>query len=502
LSEARAGTPSRPCGRRCSSCAPWRRSLCPSAAAANDDEDGGGRQDGERTSVSVGVLPIADVAPLHLGIEKGFFDEEGLDVEPQVIQGGAAVVTGVVSGDLALGFAATEPLIHAKARGLPVQIVATGNQAAADPDEAWAGLMVREGGGVRSPQDLEGRTIAVNAVRGTAQLTILAVLERDGVDVSTLDFVEVPFPDMPAALTEGRVPAVAAVEPFVTAIDQRGGQNLVPYFSGLEPGMTIGTYFTLERTIDQDRETVAAFQRAMNRSLEYARAHEEEARDVMVPRVDMSVLNEFPDYRDFRSRTRDDREPDEGAPTLMGEPQADNATTTPEEAVETAFEQLNASLGQTLLRQLLDSSPEFFEQVVVDVLVAMGYGGSRREAGERLGQTGDMGIDGVIREDVLGLDAIYLQAKRWDPERPIGRPDVQAFVGAMQGARAAKGVFITTSRTAIPWPANRLSRALSCTIHPAAVSWRSAYRDVAEHGGRDPRRHGSGDVAVVSGRSR
>jgi NitT/TauT family transport system substrate-binding protein len=247
----------------------------------DDGAAGGGGQDGGRTTLRIGVLPIADVAPLYLGIEKGFFEEEDLNVEPRVIQGGAAVVTGVVSGDLQLGFAATEPLILAKARGLPVKIVATGNQAAADPDKAWTGLMVRDGSRIRGPTDLEGQTIGVNAVRGTAQLTILAVLERERVDVSTLDFVEVPFPDMPAALDEGRVPVVAAVEPFVTAIEQRGGRNVVPYFSGLEPGMTIGTYFTLERTIDQDREPVAAFQRAMNRSLEYARGHEQEARDVI-----------------------------------------------------------------------------------------------------------------------------------------------------------------------------------------------------------------------------
>lgn len=146
----------------------------------------------------------------------------------------------------------------------------------------------------------------------------------------------------------------------------------------------------------------------------------------------MSVLNEFQDYRDFRQRSRDDKDITESA-----EPQVRtsvDAADTPEETIESAFEQLNASLGQSLLKHLTASSSEFFERVVVDLLLAMGYGGSRREAGERLGRTGDMGIDGVIREDVLGLDAIYLQAKRWDPERTVGRPDVQGFVGALHGA--------------------------------------------------------------------
>jgi len=93
----------------------------------------------------------------------------------------------------------------------------------------------------------------------------------------------------------------------------------------------------------------------------------------------------------------------------------------------------------------LDCDPGFFEQLVVDLLIAMGYGGSKAEAGERLGQSGDGGIDGVIREDLLGPDVVYLQAKRWDPSRRVGRPDVQGFVGALQGVRASKGVFLTTS---------------------------------------------------------
>ena len=94
---------------------------------------------------------------------------------------------------------------------------------------------------------------------------------------------------------------------------------------------------------------------------------------------------------------------------------------------------------------MLAVDPDKFERLVIDLLVAMGYGGSRTEAGERLGRSGDEGIDGVIREDRLGLDAIYVQAKRWDPSRSVGRPDVQGFVGALQGQRATKGVFLTSA---------------------------------------------------------
>lgn len=152
-------------------------------------------------------------------------------------------------------------------------------------------------------------------------------------------------------------------------------------------------------------------------------------------RVDRSVLNQFDEFRGFLSRPN----------TPTDEPATTRDDDTPEEAIERAHEQLTAALAEAALEKVLDADPAFFEQLVVDVLLAMGYGGSKAEAGERLGRAGDEGLDGVIREDRLGLDAIYLQAKRWDPSRAVGRPDVQAFAGALQGARASKGVFITTS---------------------------------------------------------
>ncbi|HNT72815.1 MAG TPA: restriction endonuclease, partial [Methanothrix sp.] len=101
-------------------------------------------------------------------------------------------------------------------------------------------------------------------------------------------------------------------------------------------------------------------------------------------------------------------------------------------------------LAQELLDRIMGCSPEFFERLVVDLLVAMGYGGSRRDAGEAVGRSGDGGIDGIIKEDKLGLDAVYIQAKRW--EGTVGRPAVQAFAGSLMGNRAGKGVFITTSQ--------------------------------------------------------
>ncbi len=153
-------------------------------------------------------------------------------------------------------------------------------------------------------------------------------------------------------------------------------------------------------------------------------------------RVDLRVLNNFEDHRKFRSRRRDagDNEEPEG-------PVPDSQT--PEELLENAYLSVRRQVESELLTQIMDSPPDFLERVVVDLVVRMGYGGSRKDAGEALGRSGDEGIDGIIKEDPLGLDIIYLQAKRW--EGTVGRPEIQKFAGALQGQRARKGIFITTS---------------------------------------------------------
>ncbi len=117
---------------------------------------------------------------------------------------------------------------------------------------------------------------------------------------------------------------------------------------------------------------------------------------------------------------------------------------TPNEALENAYQQLYSLLASELLQTIKNCSASFFEQIVIDLLLAMGYGGSKQDAGQRIGQTGDKGIDGIIKEDKLGLDIIYIQAKCWR-DKTIGRPEIQQFAGALQGQRAHKGVFITTT---------------------------------------------------------
>ncbi|MBI4191100.1 MAG: restriction endonuclease [Betaproteobacteria bacterium] len=160
--------------------------------------------------------------------------------------------------------------------------------------------------------------------------------------------------------------------------------------------------------------------------------------------IDTNFLLQFAEFREFRERSRvvanEDEREDKEAPEPARTTSDDLA---PDEALETAYARLRASLEAELLDAVKQATPSFFEQLVIDLLVRMGYGGSRPEAARAVGRSGDGGIDGVIDEDRLGLDAIYVQAKRWDAA--VGRPEIQKFAGALQGQRAKKGLFITTS---------------------------------------------------------
>ena len=155
--------------------------------------------------------------------------------------------------------------------------------------------------------------------------------------------------------------------------------------------------------------------------------------------LNVKYLERFPEFIQFKAAKKDEAPEEEGRRYIVEVPSAQ----TPHEALETAYERLRSELAEELLQNLRGSDPSLFEAIVVEVLVKMGYGGSRKDAGKAIGKSGDEGVDGIIKEDHLGLDSIYIQAKRW--ESVVGRPEIQKFAGALQGQRAQKGVFITTS---------------------------------------------------------
>ena len=157
-------------------------------------------------------------------------------------------------------------------------------------------------------------------------------------------------------------------------------------------------------------------------------------------RVDVGVLSEFPEFIEFKSRSHAPRQSSQ-----TSQPELAKTETTPREAVSTAVDEANAAVAAEVLDRVRQREPAFLERLVLAVLTAMGYGGAAGAA-EHLGKSGDEGLDGVIRQDPLGLDRIYVQAKRYGASRAVGRPEIQEFVGALHGAQADRGIFITTSR--------------------------------------------------------
>ncbi len=156
-------------------------------------------------------------------------------------------------------------------------------------------------------------------------------------------------------------------------------------------------------------------------------------------RIDLHYLRQFPGFAEFHRASISVGEPSEAI-----DPEGNNIAQTPEEQLDMNFLLLRKALEEDLLERLKSCPSQFFEQLVIDVLVAIGYGGPLKDAGKVLGQSGDDGIDGIINEDKLGLDVVYIQAKRW--ENPVGRPVVQAFAGSLEGQRARKGILLTTAR--------------------------------------------------------
>jgi restriction system protein len=157
-------------------------------------------------------------------------------------------------------------------------------------------------------------------------------------------------------------------------------------------------------------------------------------------RIDNEYLAQFDGFQDFRARTGTRTRHTSRADSVA----EDNLASDPTERLESAYREIRGALADDLLSNVKKASSQFFEMLVIDLLVAMGYGGSRDDAGQAVGRSGDDGIDGIIKEDRLGLDVVYIQAKRWD--HPVSRPIVQGFAGSLEGVRAHKGVFITTSR--------------------------------------------------------
>jgi NitT/TauT family transport system substrate-binding protein len=249
-------------------------------ACGGDDEGGseaaGGG--GEVTKVKVGVLPISNVAPLYVGMKQGFFKEEGIEIEPVPAQSGNEIVTAMVSGDLQFGFLGFVPMMAAVSKGLPLQVVASSDTGAETAKDEWTVIVVGKDSPIKEVGDLAGKTIAVNALKGVGEVDVKAALDKRGVDPDSIKLLEVPFPEMPAALEADRFDAIWAPEPFLTSVLSEGGREIEAPLTTLGPNYPNGTYSVTKKQLADDEDVVDGFTRAINKSMEYATQNPDAAR--------------------------------------------------------------------------------------------------------------------------------------------------------------------------------------------------------------------------------
>jgi NitT/TauT family transport system substrate-binding protein len=228
-------------------------------AGCGDDDDGGGGEGGGQERLSVQDTAGVPSAFLEYGVQQGFFEERGLDVQVTPSQGGATVVPAVVSGDSDIAGSNLVSVLLAQGKGIPVKIIAPGTFVRNRPSQDFSAIVVAEDSDIRSPQDLEGKTMAVNTLKNVAELAGKASLSGQGVDVSKIELTEVDFPDMNAALTEGRVDAAFQIEPFVSLGLAEGLRIVDRPYVGTKPGLQIGCYFTSEQFLSENEDVVERF---------------------------------------------------------------------------------------------------------------------------------------------------------------------------------------------------------------------------------------------------
>ena len=217
--------------------------------------------------IRVGVIPVADFAPVYIADEEGFFEDEGLEVETQVMQNAAAIAPSVINGQLQFGTTAVPPFLTAVERGLPLQAVANGTSAPEEREDDPSALVTAEDSGIERPSDLEGTTVAVNALTSLPHVLATAAIDADGGDPSQVTFVAMPFPDMASALDRGAVDAAAVVEPFYSETVSGGAEVITNLYSdALEPEDSFTLVFTAGPFAERNPEIVEKFQRAVDRA--------------------------------------------------------------------------------------------------------------------------------------------------------------------------------------------------------------------------------------------
>ncbi|MGW0705386.1 ABC transporter substrate-binding protein [Streptomyces sp. NPDC002643] len=253
-------------------------------ACGSSDSSGSDTGDGASggtTTLKVGIIPIVDVAPLYLGEKKGFFKERGIELELTAAQGGAAIVPGVASGQFQFGFSNVTSLMIAQTNNVPVEAVANGINSTGVEGEDFGALTVKKGSAIKSAKELEGKKVAINTLKNINETAVRESVRKAGGDPDRVNFVELAFDQMPAALDGGQVDAAMVVEPALATVRSQGGTVIASPLVDVAKDLTVAMYFTSTRYAQENPELVKKFQEATAQSLAYANDHPDEAREII-----------------------------------------------------------------------------------------------------------------------------------------------------------------------------------------------------------------------------
>ena len=231
--------------------------------------------------ISVAVIPIGDCAPIYLGIAKGFFAKQNLEIELSTAGGGAAIMPSVLAGQMQFGFTNVPSMLIAQNKGLQFIGVAPGASSTGERGRDFAAVVAPNDSPIQNAKDLTGKTVAINNLNNIGDTSVRAGVRAAGGDPKQVKFIEVPFPDMPAALAEHRIEAAWLVEPFVTLARERGAKVVDWNLVDVAPQVMIALYFTTPKYAKENPDIVKRFKAAISESLAYADAHNDEVRQII-----------------------------------------------------------------------------------------------------------------------------------------------------------------------------------------------------------------------------
>ncbi|GGH49423.1 hypothetical protein GCM10010921_27560 [Microbacterium album] len=249
---------------------------CGGPAPANGGGDAGG--DGGLRTVNVVGVPVVDMAALYVGIDQGYFEEEGLELNIEFGQGTAAMIPALLNGQYDIQYGGSINVLQAVDSGIPIEAIAVGGRTTGVQGEDHGGLLVLDDSPIQDAGDLEGKTVAVNALRGLHEAALYASISKAGGDPTKVSFVEMALPDMGAALESGQIDAASTSEPWLGVLEGQGARLIASLYVDADPAFVTAIYFAASEKIQSDPELIEKFTRALEKSFEYSNANPDEVR--------------------------------------------------------------------------------------------------------------------------------------------------------------------------------------------------------------------------------